>query len=459
MAFFKGNSKKNVLVGTDLSDTILGLGNDDRLYGGAGNDTLYGGAGNDRLDGGAGIDTMRGGAGNDTYVLDNIRDKVIEGVGLGIDTARISFVSAGHAVKLAANVENIVLTGHADIGLGNALDNVITGNAFNNSLAGLDGSDTLYGGAGSDSLVGGNGDDTVYGGLGKDFLYGGSGNDQLSGGAGADTILGDEGTDIVSYQSSSAGVIVNVSTFNNPTRDSVGFAVGAGGDAQGDRLEGIEGLIGSNFNDDLAADGGNGPAVLIGGGGDDVLHGGASGDIILDGVVGDPSFGGSAPVPFFNVIGSGDDQLFGGAGDDFLSAGIGRDLINGGAGQDFLIGGAGADAFRYLKTTDTGVGLGFRDVIVDFQQGLDKIDLSAIDSSTDPAFALDPFVFGGQQPQGHIILGQFIPAPAPEISFYFTVGGNTAVQGYVSDNHGNAINRFEILLSAHLVLTAADFVL
>ena len=329
MAFFKGNSKKNVLVGTDLSDTILGLGNDDRLYGGAGNDTLYGGAGNDRLDGGAGIDTMRGGAGNDTYVLDNIRDKVIEGVGLGIDTARISFVSAGHAVKLAANVENIVLTGHADIGLGNALDNVITGNAFNNSLAGLDGSDTLYGGAGSDSLVGGNGDDTVYGGLGKDFLYGGSGNDQLSGGA----------------------------------------------------------------------------------------------------------------------------------GDDFLSAGIGRDLINGGAGQDFLIGGAGADAFRYLKTTDTGVGLGFRDVIVDFQQGLDKIDLSAIDSSTDPAFALDPFVFGGQQPQGHIILGQFIPAPAPEISFYFTVGGNTAVQGYVSDNHGNAINRFEILLSAHLVLTAADFVL
>ncbi len=50
----------------------------DQLEGGAGNDTLNSGEGNDFLDGGIGADLMTGGAGNDTYVIDNLRDRVME---------------------------------------------------------------------------------------------------------------------------------------------------------------------------------------------------------------------------------------------------------------------------------------------------------------------------------------------------------------------------------------------
>jgi serralysin len=65
--------------------------------------------------------------------------------------------SVNHA--LAANVENLELTGSALSGFGNGLDNVITGNAQAN---------TLDGGAGADRLIGGDGRDFMTGGAGAD---------------------------------------------------------------------------------------------------------------------------------------------------------------------------------------------------------------------------------------------------------------------------------------------------
>ncbi|SIS90839.1 beta strand repeat-containing protein [Neptunomonas antarctica] len=66
---------------------------------------------------------------------------------------------------------------------------------------------------------------------------------------------------------------------------------------------------------------------------------------------------------------NGPDVLVGLAGDDRLSGGVGEDLINGGAGDDILSGGENADTFFFK------VGSG-NDVISDFEQGVDIIDVS-----------------------------------------------------------------------------------
>ena len=87
--------------------------------------------------------------------------------------------------------------------------------------------------------------------------------------------------------------------------------------------------------------------------------------------------------------GSGNDTLFGNDAANLLSGGDGKDAINGGGGADTIVGGrgadtltggAGADLFQFLTNQDSGLGLN-RDVITDFQQGSDKIDLSALDAS------------------------------------------------------------------------------
>jgi Ca2+-binding RTX toxin-like protein len=65
------------------------------------------------------------------------------------------------AYTLAANVENLTLTGAAVInGTGNTLNNRLTGNTGANLLSGDAGADTLSGGDGNDTLTGGLGADT-----------------------------------------------------------------------------------------------------------------------------------------------------------------------------------------------------------------------------------------------------------------------------------------------------------
>jgi Ca2+-binding RTX toxin-like protein len=79
---------------------------------------------------------------------------VIEAFGAGVDTVRSS---VSHT--LSANVENLVLTGSAVSGTGNALNNVVTGNGQANILNGGAGDDVLIGGDGVDRLTGGAGND------------------------------------------------------------------------------------------------------------------------------------------------------------------------------------------------------------------------------------------------------------------------------------------------------------
>ncbi len=126
---------------------LLGTGN----LKGTGNELanrITGNAGNNLLNGKLGADTLAGGAGNDTYVF-SAGDKVVEKAGQGTDTVKSTVTH-----KLLANVENLVLTGKANVsGTGNGLGNVITGNGGTNKLDGKAGSDTLKGGAGADKFV------------------------------------------------------------------------------------------------------------------------------------------------------------------------------------------------------------------------------------------------------------------------------------------------------------------
>ena len=133
---------------------LIGTAGDDYLRGVPGADTLDGAGGNDTLDGGVGADVLIGGAGDDTYWVDDTGEQLIEDAAGGEDSVRscVSFA-------LAANVENLLLTGYDAIdGSGNELANVIIGNDEGNVLTGGAGNDTLTGGAGDDTYVFNRGD-------------------------------------------------------------------------------------------------------------------------------------------------------------------------------------------------------------------------------------------------------------------------------------------------------------
>ncbi|MBT9099965.1 hypothetical protein KFZ76_19890 [Methylovulum psychrotolerans] len=121
------------------------------LVGTTGKDNLIGSTGNDVLSGLAGADKMTGGSGSDLYFVDNIGDVVIEDNGVKGD---VDTVESSVSYSLAANVENLILTGTAAIdGKGNATNNQLTGNSGDNILTGGTGNDTLKGGLGADTFV------------------------------------------------------------------------------------------------------------------------------------------------------------------------------------------------------------------------------------------------------------------------------------------------------------------
>ena len=475
---FSANTKSVKLSGGDYNDVLKGGLVDDTLSGGGGDDVLTAGGGRGNLlEGGEGDDLLTSGAGSNLFYGGDGQDTLTAGDGY-------------HKLY------------------GEDGDDILTTGGGRSYLFGGVGQDTL---TGSGILSGGDGDDVLISKMGDSvlysYIYGGRGDDTLIGGTGLDLLTGkiDYSTDIpdpddrdtVSYENSSAGVIVDL-------RITAGPQISAG-DASGDYLVGIDNLRGSAFNDTLrgdskanALDGGAGNDRLIGWGGADTMTGGLGDDIfyvanagdrvhesagggkdlvytsvnfslaageeietirvlqttagleltgnevanrIFGGVGGDTLDGGGASDTLLG--GDGADSLVGGAGDDRLTGGDAADILNGGAGKDVLTGGAGADIFVFDSITESAVGVA-RDVIVDFSRADgDVIDLSGIDANGSAA-GMPDFTFIGD--------GAFSKT-AGELH-YRVVRANVIVEGDV-DGDGRA--DFQLVVRNATSLSANDF--
>lgn len=107
-------------------------------------------------------------------------------------------------------------------------------------------------------------------------------------------------------------------------------------------------------------------SVTTGTGGSNQLVGTVDADVIK-GLGGNDQIQGQAGNDRLDG-GTGNDKIYGGAGSDLLFGRGGRDFLNGGLNNDKLYGGANADAFLFR-------GKWGYDRVMDFQNGLDKLDL------------------------------------------------------------------------------------
>ena len=303
---------------------------------------------------------------------------------------------------------------------GNNNANTQNGGAGNDTLNGNGGNDTQNGNAGNDTLNGGAGNDTMNGGDGDDLMNGGTGFDTMNGGAGVDTFRFISAAEI-----GGAGALATVNGFRDQINafqtgvDKIELAFDANTGSNGTqqftwignatfsaagqlRFDPTTGLLQGNTTGTTGAEFSlrfnNGVTVAQG----DIIGlanpapalapavAPAAVDPVPAPAAVDPALA-PAPVPLtLNggntadtlVGGEADDVLNGNGGNDNLIGNGGADRLNGGAGFDTMDGGAGADAFIFnAAITQIGTSAGSRDVILNFESGVDTIDLSAIDAN------------------------------------------------------------------------------
>ena len=326
----------------------------------SGNDTLVGLSGNDTLDGGIGADTLRGGLGNDTYIVDNIGDVVVESANQGIDTVRSSVT-----YTLATNVENLTLTGTANItGYGNASDNVLSGveNSGANILKGGAGNDTYLIGAGDKVYENANeGIDTVIsdhsytltadtenltlsgttsidgtGNAANNVLIGNSAANTLNGDAGADSMTGGAGDDIYVVDNAGDQIIEQANEGIDTVKNSISYTLG--NNVENLTLTGTAAINGFGNALDNVMTGNSAANYLAGFDGNDTLKDNAANDILQGGQGNDTL-----------TDSGGQNLLDGGAGNDTLTGNSGNELFIGGAGDDVITTGSGADMIAFNR--------------------------------------------------------------------------------------------------------------
>lgn len=252
-------------------------------------------------------------------------------------------------------------------------------------ISGSGGSDALLGLSGNDTMLGNAGYDLIDGGIGNDLIDGGQGNDRMQGAAGNDRYVVDSGLDRV-VEAVGGGVDLVVASVSHQLAAQVehltltGAAVHGSGNALANR---ITGTAGHNV---LA--GGQGADTLIGGTGNDLYRIDAA-DVIrevkgggMDRVETAASHALGSAMENLTLIGTAAVNATGNAGanalsgngaanvlkglwgDDVLAGHGGKDVLIGGLGDDQLTGGGGADRFVFAWG---------RDVVTDYQDGLDVI--------------------------------------------------------------------------------------
>ncbi|MBW7959714.1 MAG: type I secretion C-terminal target domain-containing protein, partial [Candidatus Promineofilum sp.] len=388
-----GNTLDNILIGNEHNNTLNGM---------------------------AGADTMFGGLGDDVYIIDNADDLVYENESSGID-----IVQASVSYALSDHVENITLTGTANIdATGNELDNTLTGNSGLNTLYGGLGNDVyvvnntddvvveyedegidavlssvtytlsdhvenitltgtsgihatgnelnniIIGNSGANTLIGGAGEDTFDGGAGVDRIYGGEGNDTLYGGSSTDTLVGGAGDDV--YILDGVDVIIeNADEGTDTVYSSVTYTLAANLEIL--VLTGETAINGTGNALDNIFIGNSAINTLSGGAGNDVYYV-STGDVVsessgngIDTVYADVSWTLHNNVENLFLMGAAVSGT-GNAVDNILTGNDLDNTLNGLAGADTLIGGLGDDVYIVDNIGDV--------VVESEDEGIDTIQSS-----------------------------------------------------------------------------------
>ena len=414
-----GSTAQVIVYGGDGNDNVLGGDAADILLGENGDDILTGNAGDDVLYAGLGMDTLIGGDGNDVFYVDQLDtingnagyDQVIAfGATAGL---QVNLGSASIELAAGTNFDDNLFAGtqtEAVVIQSYGGNDMLSGSAFNDVIDAGDGMDDIQAGAGADFISGGAGADSLSGGAGDDVIYFDATDILVSGGAGYDQafVFGSQVGVTVDLAAASLEYVVGGEGGDTLAATSAAVGVTLYGQGGVDAIYGSQNadtIFGGTGNDFINGDGGDdvlvsglGADTVVGGAGNDVIYGdgqdavsggdgydqflavdnsfavsldlgGASIEAATGTSLGD-SFNGTSATENLLVQGfAGNDVLLGGTGSDYLLGGDGNDTVSGGLGNDYLSGGSGADVFG------TGSSWG-SDIILDFEDGVDRIDLS-----------------------------------------------------------------------------------
>jgi Ca2+-binding RTX toxin-like protein len=251
-----------------------------------------------------------------TYTATLANNSLLSNIGLTFNSATRTFSGTPNTT---GNYE-IKLT--ADDGFGGTVDEIFQLNIVNPTI----------GTSANNSFRGTNSHDFIEGLAGNDTFLSSEGNDRINGG---------EGIDYMYYHNSPVEVIVNLAT-----------GLGSGGYAQGDFLDSVEKIRGSNYDDRLI--GNNVTNYFYGQNGNDRLEAGTGGGYFYGEGGNDTLIGHNNRDYLYGQ--EGDDVISGGNGDDVLVGWTGNDTLKGDGGNDYLSGDAGIDTITGADLTTLGVG-------------------------------------------------------------------------------------------------------